>query len=137
MAGQNTEGNIGNLRPPWRPGQSGNPGGRPKTKAFKNALEAELEEAGDDGPSLRKIARALIDKAATGDIQAIKELADRLDGKPMQLLEHSGPDGRPQLTKIVHEFVHVERSREEQQKQEPLLVEWKDVTKTNGNGNVS
>jgi hypothetical protein len=102
-----THNNGGTLRP-WRPGQSGNLGGRPKTKAFKNALVAELEEAGDDGPSLRKIVRALIEKAATGDIQAIRELADRLDGKPMQLLEHNGPDGRPQLTKIVHKFVHLE-----------------------------
>ena len=86
MAGQNTEGNNGNLRPPWRPGQSGNPGGRPKTKPFKDALEAELKAAGDDGPSLRKIARALVEKAAAGDMQAIKELADRLDGKSMQAL---------------------------------------------------
>jgi hypothetical protein len=30
-----------------------------------------------------------------GDLQAIKELADRLDGRPAQILEHSGPDSEP------------------------------------------
>ena len=32
-------------------------------------------------------------------MQAIKELADRLDGKPAQMLEHSGPDSEP-ITKV-------------------------------------
>jgi hypothetical protein len=39
-------------------------------------------------------------------MQAIKELADRLDGRPAQILEHSGPDSEP-ITKIVDEIVHV------------------------------
>ena len=34
-----------------------------------------------------------------GDTQAIKELADRLDGKPAQMLEHSSPDSEP-ITKV-------------------------------------
>ena len=42
----------------------------------------ELAAAGEDLKKLREIARARIEKAATGDMQAIKELADRLDGKP-------------------------------------------------------
>lgn len=43
-----------------------------------------------DGAKLRAIADKLIEKAAEGDIQAIKELGDRLDGKATQALEHSG-----------------------------------------------
>lgn len=39
-----------------------------------------------DGVKLRAIAEALIEKAAEGDIQAIKELGDRLDGKPAQVI---------------------------------------------------
>jgi hypothetical protein len=39
-------------------------------------------------------------------MQAIKDLADRLDGKPAQILDHSGPDSNP-IKKIVHELVHV------------------------------
>ena len=37
-----------------------------------------------DAERLRKIAEALLDKAAEGDISAIKEMGDRLDGKSVQ-----------------------------------------------------
>ncbi len=44
----------------------------------------ELKAAGKDHKALRSIAKQLIAKANEGDMQAIKELADRLDGKPAQ-----------------------------------------------------
>jgi hypothetical protein len=61
---------------------------------------------------LREIARKHIEKAAAGDMQAIKELADRLDGKPGQILEHNQADSEP-ITKIVREIVHTWPSPEE------------------------
>jgi hypothetical protein len=66
---------------PFAKGQSGNPGGRPKDKPFADALRMELMAAGADHRALRKIARALIAKAEDGDLPAIREIADRLDGK--------------------------------------------------------
>jgi hypothetical protein len=72
-------------------GQSGNPGGRPKEKPFRDALRAELAALGADDPkALRGLARNLL-KIAAGDegLQAIKEVADRLDGKPVQAIENS------------------------------------------------
>ena len=82
----------------------------------------ELAAAGEDMKKLREIARTHIEKAAAGDMQAIKELADRLGGKPAQALEHSGPDGEP-ITKVVNEIVHVYETREqiEFNDQTPLL----------------
>jgi hypothetical protein len=50
-------------------------------KPFAEALRLEILNAKDDHKALRRVARALIDKAGTGDVQAIKEVADRLDGK--------------------------------------------------------
>jgi len=41
-------------------------------------------------PQLRNIARQLISQAEQGDLQAINVFLDRLDGKPMQAVEHSG-----------------------------------------------
>lgn len=76
--------NSGNLKP-FAKGRSGNPGGRPKTKAFAQALRQEIAEADDDQDVLRQIANTLLEKAAGGDIQAIKEVADRLDGKPLAM----------------------------------------------------
>ena len=40
----------------------------------------------EDGKKLRAMADALFLKAEDGDIQAIKEIGDRLDGKPAQVI---------------------------------------------------
>jgi len=68
---------------PFQKGQSGNPKGRPKSsKLFKDALNLALaSRSGDRDEGLRIIARALIANALDGDIRAIREIADRLDGK--------------------------------------------------------
>ena len=88
------------------------PRGQQRDKPYREALRMELAAAGEDMKKLREIARTHIEKAAAGDMQAIKELADRLDGRPAQILEHSGPDSNP-ITKIVSEIVHVNLSPEE------------------------
>ena len=74
----------------FQKGQSGNPGGRPKLKPFMEALmiESKAAERGDPCKakpgSLRWNARQLLEK---GDVASIKELADRLDGKPHQSID--------------------------------------------------
>jgi len=56
-------------------------GGRPpKEKSFANMLNIAIKE----GDNLRAVAEALVEKAKSGDVQAIKEIADRLDGKVPQ-----------------------------------------------------
>ena len=57
----------------------------------------ELKAAGEDHKSLRRIARAVISKAEDGDIQAIKEIADRLDGKVPQGVEGGDPENPVKL----------------------------------------
>jgi hypothetical protein len=80
----------------FQPGKSGNPGGRPKSKPFKEALmmEALAAERGEKcvakKGSLRWNARKLLEM---GEVPAIKEIADRLDGKVTQGI--SGPGGGP------------------------------------------
>lgn len=59
--------------------------GRKQEKPFRDALRMELAKLQDnDQRGLRKIASALIEAAEGGDMQAIKELADRVDGKVPQ-----------------------------------------------------
>jgi hypothetical protein len=70
-------------------------GSENKDKPFRDALRMEITEAGEDRKRLRTVARALLDKAEGGDVAAIKEVADRLDGKPAQSHEHSGEGGGP------------------------------------------
>src|SRR5215831_5043583 len=113
-----------------------NPRGQQRDKIYREALRLELADMseGIDLKKLREIARVHIEKAAAGDMQAIKELADRLDGKPAQMLEHSGPDSEP-ITKVVNEFVHVYETREELlAAEEPVLIEWSGVRNANGSG---
>ena len=52
----------------------------------------------EDYAKLHKAANALFDKAASGDISAIKELGDRIDGKASQ--EITGDSDAP-ITVIV------------------------------------
>ena len=54
-----------------------------KAKIWSDALRKQLVQ----GKDLPKIAKALIAKACDGDIQAIKEIGDRLDGKAIQSIE--------------------------------------------------
>lgn len=61
--------------------------GRKAEKPFRDALRMEIAEAGDNSKALRNIAKKLIAQAESGDMQAIREFADRLDGKAVQQLD--------------------------------------------------
>lgn len=80
------------------------------TNATKGSLWADAlrMELAQDKKRIRRLTCALLDKAETGDVSALKEIGDRLDGKALQSI--SGPGGgpiqaavevtqRPQLTK--------------------------------------
>lgn len=69
----------------------GNPKGiqGPRDKPYRDALRMEIAAAGEDHKALRAIARAHLKKAQSGDIHAIRELADRMDGKVPQAIGSS------------------------------------------------
>ena len=74
---------------PFQPGHKLSAGGR-KDKAFGDALRIEIAAAGADQRVLRVIARNLLFLAQQPEmaaLPAIRELADRLDGKPKQEAE--------------------------------------------------
>ena len=62
------------LRPGWKPGQSGNPNGRPKGSRNRVTLVAlaAMEEGAD------AIARKVVDLAKEGDISAARLVIERL-----------------------------------------------------------
>lgn len=69
-------------------------GGKPD-KLMRDALILELQQEAKDADGvvtkkLRQVARKLIEKALDGDVPAIKEINDRIDGKAHQSVEMSG-----------------------------------------------
>jgi hypothetical protein len=56
-----------------------------KPKIWSDALRKELIQ----GDHLSKLAQALILKALEGDISALRELGDRIEGKPTQSIEQT------------------------------------------------
>jgi hypothetical protein len=98
---------------PWKPGQSGNPGGRPKklqlTESYRKVLAEEVPDHERRLLKLPKgstwcdaVARARVRAACmtsvAGTVSA-KELADRIEGKPVQRIE---VDERPAEFVVVY-----------------------------------
>ncbi len=92
---------------PFKPGESGNPGGRNAAKPFLDAVNRAVKQ--DDGKRLRDCAERLLDLAAIGEPWAVQMLADRLDGKPKQQTEVTGADGAPLVTSIAVEFARASK----------------------------
>ena len=84
--------------------------------------------------ALREIADVLIAEARAGNIQAIRELADRLDGKPVQMLEPVAA-ASGERRKLTYEIVHVTETPEQiDRENDPLLIGHNEVKMINGNG---
>ena len=56
-----------------------------RNRPFAEAINRAIAQ--DNGARLRAIAEALLTKASDGDMAAIREFADRIDGKAMQAIE--------------------------------------------------
>ena len=90
--------NTSGLRP-WQPGQSGNPGGRPKKLPITDALR-ELVDKGavpqkKAATLAGQLAQQLVRAALKGKMAPLVEVIDRIEGKARQRIEQSGPDGGP------------------------------------------
>ena len=91
MAGK---GKLENLRPPWKPGESGNPSGRPKRMSISD-IYAELLERPLPEEVRRKLklkpsegitfaealALSVLEKALDGNLAAVREVREATEGK--------------------------------------------------------
>lgn len=68
-----------------------------KGRRFARILTSRLETRGD----LEKVIDKLIDKALEGDMQALKEIGDRMDGKAKESIDLSSEDGSMTPAKVV------------------------------------
>jgi hypothetical protein len=83
----------------WAPGASGNPGGRPRSKPLSDALRDYMAKPfpGDtEGRTYAEvIALGAIKRAIGGNIDALKEIGDRVEGRTAQVIHAAGRDGGP------------------------------------------
>lgn len=75
-------------------------GGKPD-KLMRDAIMLDLKREAEKGSKTKRlhmVARSLVDLAIAGDVQAIKEINDRVDGKAPQAV--TGNDGGPLALEI-------------------------------------
>lgn len=80
----------------FKPGESGNPGGRPKrgwnwAKLFEQAVEEELttKDGTITAQAKQFIVKKLVRMAVDGDMSAVKEIMNRMDGMPKQSIDQA------------------------------------------------
>ncbi len=78
----------------WKPGQSGNPNGRPKWKPLTETLQALIDEKPE---VLREFGKSMLIKACKGDVAAANLVWDRLEGKVTQTVGGSTEHGPVKL----------------------------------------
>jgi hypothetical protein len=87
-----------NLRP-WKPGQSGNPGGRPKRKPLTDKLLEVLE----DPKELEALVRVWLKSAQKGSVMHLREILDRVEGRVALPVDVSA--------NVTHELTDEEKAR--------------------------
>lgn len=76
----------------------GNTNSSRDNRLWRNTIIRAIHQG--DPERLRRIAEALLNKAAEGDVSALRELGDRLDGKATQQVQLTGEGGAPLVTRI-------------------------------------
>ena len=81
-----------------------------KAKMWSAAINRALEKraGGDKIKALDALAEKLLAACESGDLPALKELGDRLEGKPGQSIDLGSDPDRPVLQKIVREIVRTQ-----------------------------
>ena len=92
----------------FKKGISGNPGGKSREKIFTDALRLELNRIDPNDKEKRKKVNRLAEKLVECAIEdkqswAFQQIADRLEGKPVQVVDATVDDHR-----TVHEFSDAE-----------------------------
>lgn len=100
---------------PFVKGQSGNPGGRPKAgESFATALARQLEAVKNGTTTRDRVASAVIDLALKGNLDAVKWIVDRVDGKLAERVEaetthhHDVPDAT--LDAVLERYARLRRA---------------------------
>ena len=85
---------------PYKPGESGNPAGRPKKgQSMADVMAQVLEEDVQGMEKKEALVRKIIKLAFDGESWAMQQVFDRMDGKPRQVIEQNNRNLDIQITK--------------------------------------
>jgi hypothetical protein len=112
------KGKLENLRPPWKPGESGNPSGRPRRRplsdAYGQCAERRLPEkirrrlGLPEGTTFADaLTQALFLSAINGNVPAARELREATEGRAE--VRSKEPAGEVQLTVVYETTPRVKR----------------------------
>ena len=93
--------NVHEVGRPFKPGQSGNPGGRPKRLPITETLREVLDQPVPGDKDARTWRQALVHKLLLEAVKSpkaldyIREIVDRVEGRAVQRQEWSGANGGP------------------------------------------
>jgi hypothetical protein len=71
----------------WKKGQSGNPKGRPKGTGLTDSLKRLVRGSHNGKPIADLLAESMLKHALSGKFQHLKELFDRLEGRPTETVK--------------------------------------------------
>src|SRR5215831_2460072 len=112
----------------WKAGApSPNPAGRPKVHTLSEHLRDRLKEQFPGKPDAtygRMVAEALVDRAINGDVAAIREIYDRVEGKPKQTIDVNVEERKREMVEdaIAQMVEEAQVSREEAIEQLTLVA---------------
>lgn len=79
-------------------------GAPPKEWTWAGLIRQAMEQKNLDGEPIKKaVSQALVDKAMEGDVQALKEVGNRLDGMPIQKNVVAGDGEEPLMIRIIED----------------------------------
>lgn len=106
---------IGNEATRFKKGEINNPKGRPPGKTgpqmrtvLKRLLENKVVMNGEEITGTQAVAQALIACGASGEVPAIKEIFDRIDGKVSQPVDMTQHAPREPDVEMLKEYTLIE-----------------------------
>lgn len=107
--------NTSGLKPPWKPGETGNPGGRPKKRPITDeyAALANIEVPPQILKRLKlppgltfaqaNAVRRFVDALMKGGYQASKEIREAMEGKAPMRMEIVGTERKEVILRVTFE----------------------------------